>query len=273
MKPVAAESSPPPPSHDRPLAAKLPSLFLSVAVLFGLASAPVGHAEISKGNQILIDRGFQVLGLVQPDDVFHLDTYSDANYTTVIWTWPYTSEASSWKHMARLGDPPGFPWGRWAADEGAVPPLEQEDAYMSQLVLLQLGDEWFLDEPPLRDRAVEWFDSIRGDYPATIVYMNNYGGQVSDGALIDFTARAQPDMLCFDTYPWRSVYDDSQPDYTGPPIGGPPTNWYSELRRYRDISKAFDIPFGSYNQVFAAVETWDGGGAGSTGIQHLPNFG
>lgn len=229
------------------------------AFLLVLAANLTSHAQLSKGNEILIDRGLQVVGLVQPDDVFNLETYSDAHYSSVLWTWSYASDQSSWKHMSRLGSAPGFPWGRWAGDESAVPLLEQEGPYMSQLILLQLGDEWFLDEPSLRDRAANWFDAVRSDYPGTLIYMNNYGGQVSDGNLFDFAARAQPDMLCFDTYPWRSVYDTTQPGSIGAPISGPPTHWYGELRRYRDISKAFAIPFGSYNQTFASVEHYGGG--------------
>ncbi|MBA4148074.1 MAG: immunoglobulin domain-containing protein [Verrucomicrobia bacterium] len=232
--------------------------FALTAATLLLAFAQPAHAQLSKGNSILVDRGLQVMGLVQPDDGFNLNTFSNANYSALIWAWAY-SEPASWNLMSRLGAAPGFPWARWAGDESAVPPLGGEAPYMSQLQMVQLGDEWFLDDEVIRDRAVNWFDSIREDFPNTILYMNNYGGQVNDANLFDFAARAQPDMLCFDTYPFRSVYDENEPNSTGPAIGGPPTTWYSELRRYRDIARPFSIPFGSYNQVFAAVETWDGG--------------
>lgn len=235
------------------------SLRCFILALIGYLILPQpGSSDVGKGNRILIDRGFQTLGLVQPDDLFNLNTYAGANYTTVIWSWAYAPPAS-WETMSRLGPAPGFPWARWAGDENAVPPLGDEEPYLDQLVMLQLGDEWFLGEEDLRDRAVAWLNAIRDDFPATILYVNNYGGQVGDSALIDFTNRARPDMLCFDTYPWLAVYDPEMPDKTGPALGGPPTAWYGELRRYRDITRAANIPFGSYNQTFASVEDWDGG--------------
>ena len=63
-------------------------------------------------------------------------------------------------------------------------------------------------------------------------------------------------MISFDNYPWKSVYDSNQVDHIGAPIGGPPTIWYSVLRIHRDISRAFNIPFGSYVQTFHAVEEY-----------------
>ena len=68
-------------------------------------------------------------------------------------------------------------------------------------------------------RAVNWFNAIRASFPNTILYMNNYGGQVGDAQLGDFITRARPDMLSFDTYPWRSDYVSRNP------IAGPPTSW------------------------------------------------
>jgi hypothetical protein len=80
-------------------------------------------------------------------------------------------------------------------------PLGDESAYLSQLVNLQLADEWNLNDDATRTRAVNWFNAVRGDWPNTILSANNWGGQISDGTLIDFVSRAQPDMICFDTYP------------------------------------------------------------------------
>jgi hypothetical protein len=84
---------------------------------------------------------------------------------------------------------------------------------------------------------VNWFNAVRANWPNTILYHNNWGSQIGDSQLADFYTRAQPDMLCFDTYPWQSVWDINQPDHTGPPISGPPTGWYGDLRRYREHAK------------------------------------
>src|SRR5205823_4079902 len=119
------------------------------------------------------------------------------------------------------------------------------------LLSLQLADEWNLNDPATRTRAVNWFNSIRNLYPNTILYANNYGGQVGDAALGDFITRARPDMLSFDTYPWRSDYT------TRDPFRGPPTSWYGDLRRYREHAKGANIPLATYLQTFHAVQEYD----------------
>jgi hypothetical protein len=136
-----------------------------------------------------------------------------------------------------------------------MPPLGDESGYLSQLVSLQLGDEWNLDDASTRTRAVDWFTAVSNDWPNTIIYANN-GGGISDGNIIDFVSRAHPDMITFDVYPWKSVYDTNQSNHIGAVIGGTPVTWYSVLRIYRDISRAFGIPFGSYVQTFHSVEEY-----------------
>ena len=205
-------------------------------------------AQPAKAHQILLTRGLQVLGLVTKDDVFHLSTYTNANYTAIMWLWDSNPSA--------MGAAPGFPWARWVLDETQMPPQTGEAPYLSQLILLQLGDEWQLNDPGIRDRAVNWFNAVRSNWPNTILYMNNYGGQVTEANLADFITRAQPDMIAFDTYPWRATYDPSQSNHVGAPIGGPPTTWYAECRKYRDIARAFNIPFATYIQTFHAVEEY-----------------
>lgn len=224
---------------------------LGLLVVLSVARAP---AEIGKANQILINRGLQIEGLVVTYDTFHLSTFSNANYTAVCWLW---DAPRSYNNMAPLGPAPGFPWARWVSDESDMPPLGGEPAYLSQLVNLQLADEWNLNDDAMRTRAVDWFTSVRSNWPNTILSANNWGGQVSDGNLIDFVTRAQPDMICFDTYPWQSVWDANAPNHIGPVISGPPTAWYSHLRTYRDIARAFNIPFGSYVQTFHAVQDYN----------------
>jgi len=61
--------------------------FFALVVLVPFFSAPVGSAQISKGQSILINRGLQLQGMVTRDDVFHLNTYSNANYTSINWLW------------------------------------------------------------------------------------------------------------------------------------------------------------------------------------------
>lgn len=185
-------------------------------------------------------------GMATRDDVFHLGTYSNANYSTINWLWD--------SNPALHGPAPGYPWSRWVYSETNMPPQGSEAPYLDQLVSLQLADEWDLNTDAVRTRAVNWFNAVRTNWPNTILYGNNWGGQVLDAPLADFIARAQPDMLCFDTYPWQSVYT---PNHDGAPIGGPPSAWYRELRRYRAWATTFNIPYAAYRQTFHAVQDYN----------------
>lgn len=214
-----------------------------------ILAGPSAPAQVSKGNLILLERGLQIQGMVTKDDVFHLHTYSNANYTAINWLWD--------ANPSLMGTSPGFPWSRWVRNESELPPLAGESAHLGQLVTLQLGDEANLNNDTIRANAIAWFAALRGNWPNTILYANNFGGQVNDAALADFYTRAQPDMLCFDTYPWRSVHDLNQPNHTGPAIAGPPTGWYSDLRRYREHARGANLPLAVYRQTFHAVQDYD----------------
>src|SRR5213594_3176368 len=122
---------------------------LPVSFLVFLALTQVADAQISKANQILINRGLQIQGMVATYDTFHLATYSNANYTAVNWLWdsPRSWNSSS---MSLLGAAPGFPWGRWVTGETDMPPQSAESPYLTQLVSLQLGDEWNLNDSSVR---------------------------------------------------------------------------------------------------------------------------
>jgi hypothetical protein len=214
----------------------------------GLAGMMMGQvqfaqAQLGKGYQVLLNRGLQLQGLVQWDDYFHLDTYSNANYTSVNWGW--TSSPSLMDTTA------GEPWSRWVSGTANMPPQSGEAPYLNQLVALQLGDEWDLNDDATRTTLVDWFNSVQTNWPNTILYHNNWAGQIPDTQLSDFIARAHPDMLFFDGYPWQSDYS------TGTPLGGPPTNWYSELRRYRAWAMTYNLPFGTYRQTFHAIQDYN----------------
>jgi hypothetical protein len=237
--------------------------FLRIQYLLGLGiclfSADITRAQVSKGHQILLNRGLQLQGLSQDDCYLHLDTYSNANYTSINWV------NSPGAHSSRpdwMGAAPGFAWSRWAADETQMPPQVtpyggDETPFLPQLLALQLGDEWNLNDLTTRNRLVDWFNLVRTNWPNTILYHNNWGSQIGDTELADFYTRAQPDLLCFDTYPWQAVWDINQPDHIGAAIAGPPTGWYGDMRRYREHAKGAGIPLGLYRQTFHAVQDYD----------------
>src|SRR5439155_20991207 len=83
--------------------------------------AAISRAQISKGNLILITRGLQVQGMVTAGDVFHLNTCSDANYTSINWLWD--------SNPSLMGAAPGFSWSRWVRDETEVPARNGEAPY------------------------------------------------------------------------------------------------------------------------------------------------
>jgi len=226
------------------------------------------HAQVSKGQQLLLNRGLQIQGLSTPDNYLHLDTYSNASYTATDWSGESSGNAGMISDFQ--GPPPGFAWSRWVADESSMPGMAtgytgngvpfsrtNEIPYFSQLISLQLADEWNLNDDTTRTRLVNWFNSVQTNWPNTLLFHNNWGSQIADAQLADFYTRAHPDMLFFDTYPWQSQWDGSAPDHIGAVISGPPTSWYGDLRRYREHAKGAGIPLGIYRQVFHSVQDYN----------------
>ncbi|MGZ4963524.1 MAG: hypothetical protein ACXWC8_13295, partial [Limisphaerales bacterium] len=208
--------------------------FVRLFVLLTLACCTSLHAQISKGHQILINRGFQVAGNVSPSDPFHLNTFSNANYTTMFWMWD--------RVPSEMGTAPGFPWGSWIRSIDEMPPLTGESPYLSQTVMLQLGDEWNLNDDATRTQLVNWFTTVQSNWPNAILFHNNYGSQVGDPQLFDFYSRAHPDMLCCDSYPFRVDGSGHVSDIL--------MSWYGDLRRYRQHAWGAGIPLGTYLQMF-----------------------
>src|ERR1041385_9017469 len=144
------------------------SRFLLVALTaLSPFAAQVAYGQISKGNQIIMNRGFQVQALASTYDTFHLGMVTNAHYTTVNWLW--ASPRSYDGSMPLLGSAPGFPWARWVADETDMPPLGDEASYTNQLVLLQLSDEPNLDDASDSARFATWLNSVRSNWPNTIL--------------------------------------------------------------------------------------------------------
>jgi hypothetical protein len=205
-------------------------------MLICVIAAPAAvQAQVSRGQQLLIDHGLQLHGMVTKDDVFHPERYPETNYTAVNWMW----ESNTSLH----GTPPGMPWARWVSSPATMPPLASanEAPYMSQLVALQIGDEYDLNNPDQRQHTIDWLNSARPQFPNTLLVVNNYGSQVNDASLADLIARGRPDVISFDTYPYLQ---GSQP------LGGSPLNWYSDMRRYRQHGLATNTPVGQYRQTF-----------------------
>lgn len=219
-----------------PLKSGFMPTFVRVLACFLLSCCLPVCAQISKGYQLLIDHGFQVQGNVSSTDPFHLTTFSNANYSTIHWMWDSVP--------AEMGPAPGFPWASWIRSQNEMPPRAGESPYLSQLVMLQLGDESNLNNDATRTQIVNWFTSVQSSWPNAVLFHNNYGGQVGDSQLYDFYSRAHPDMLSFDSYPFRV-------DGSGN-ISETLMNWYGDLRRYRQHAWGAGIPLSTYLQTFAS---------------------
>ena len=214
-----------------------------------ILSAAAGRAQISKANLILLNQGLQIQGLIQSADFFNLTTYTNANYTSLNWFFPFDPTV-----MAPV---PGIMWSRWANDPTQMPPQDGEDPYTNYLLSLEMSDEPNLNDTTIRNNTVNWFTSIASNYPNTILYVNNYGGQASDSALGDFITRGHPDMLCFDTYPFTSQYNTNYSNNIGPANSWPYTSWFGDLWRYRQWGLNASIPVACYRQTFHSVEDYD----------------
>jgi hypothetical protein len=215
---------------------------------FAALTLPTRAAELSKGFRLLVEHGFQIQGLVTKDDVFHIQTYLSANYTTMDWL----GESNITMH----GRPPGLPWGRWASDPEHMPPLGDEKSYMSRLISVSLGDEPDLNNPAVRQKNIDWYDKFRAQFPRTILYTNNWGMQIEGSAYQDFITRAKPDMISFDTYPWHSDYTTKQPLPFKNPNDGNPRDFYNALKFVRAFAYGNKIPFQAYRQSFHATEDY-----------------
>src|SRR3954453_10605543 len=108
----------------------------AAAIVLAVPSVVFGQTvTLSKGNQILINQGLQVQGMVTNFDPFHLSTYQAANYTSINWLWD--------SNTAAQGTAPGaMPWARWARGQSEMPPRpgSNETGYLSKLIAVKLGD-------------------------------------------------------------------------------------------------------------------------------------
>jgi hypothetical protein len=220
-----------------------------LVILAFIALATLARSEeLSKGFNLLIEHGFQIQGLITKDDVFHLPTYLAANYTTLDWLGASNTSVH--------GKPPGLPWGRWASDIEHMPPVGDEGPYMDRLISVSLGDEPDLNSADQRQKNIDWYEKVRGRFPRTILYTNNWGMQIQDSAYQDFIKRARPDMISFDTYPWQSDFATKKAKAFKNPDDGNPREFYNALKFTRAYAYGNGIPFQIYRQSFHAVEDW-----------------
>src|SRR5436190_11665096 len=107
------------------------SLVLGLALFL---SRSASAQNLSKGHQILLNRGLQSFALSIKSDVFHLNTVKNAGFTGVMWEWGEYDNSL-------LGAAPGYPWGRWASSQADMPPQASptdESLYMNNCVAISI---------------------------------------------------------------------------------------------------------------------------------------
>jgi len=185
------------------------------------------QAELSKAEKIFVKRGLLVHALCFPDHILHPQTLTDCGFTGV--TWPGAS------NLKQLGPPPGMPWCKWIGEDEQL--NDDEKAYESNLVALQLRDEQNLNDEKILALGKKWFDDNRKTHPNVILYTNQYGGLLTDANMQRYIQTCKPDMLSFDTYPIWETQDNWR-------------SYFGDLQRYRNFSNAAGIPFACWMQTF-----------------------
>lgn len=203
----------------------------------------VGSAySVTKGHQILINKGLQSNVWMKYDTPFNLTLFQNAGFTSVLW------EGES--DMSRLGPAPGaVTWMKRSDSPALMPPQGGEGPYMSKLVAISLGDEQDLNNPTTRAAVAAWFADARTSYPNTLLFTNHYGGQLTNANLAAMITECQPEMLSFDTYPWGP--GTTYPWNNG--VGASVTSLYGDMQRYRKFALAYGLPYGMYTQTYHAV--------------------
>lgn len=210
---------------------RMHSILLAAVFMTGVAS--VSAQNLGKGHRILLDRGVQSCALSTKNDVFHLATVQAAKFTTVMWIW------NEW-NPSLLGPAPGFQWARWVGSHSDMPPQAGESNYMPSLVALSLGDEHNFNDASIRASVAAWYRAVRGAFPDTILFCNNWGGQIGVNELNDYIRTSDPDMLCQDVYPWSN---ETLP-------GDSPAYLYASLQQYRKFGISYGKPTGLYTQTY-----------------------
>ena len=231
--------------HD---AMKTRQFFTIVAVCILLtwhAAMNVAGDQLSRGRQLLLDRGLQIQAQeLSPNAYFDVGVWQTANFTTI------NFQASGYPHSILFAHylPVTQQWGRWTYDNSLT--LDPADLpYASNCVSLQYQDE--LDgsngkpnilNPSTQATVAAQFSTWNSLYPNTLAYTSFYGGQLNASQLTTYMQTCKPDILMYDYFPGYYATRES---------------WYAEMQKYRTTALAgYDgtgnqpIPYAQYLQTF-----------------------
>jgi hypothetical protein len=212
------------------------SLLSGMILLVSLSSATA--QTLSRGQQILQQRGLQIQAEVSPSPGINLATFAESNFTTV-----FVRQVDRTISLSnKLGPTPGIP-SALQIEYGYL--NSYETPFLPNLVGLQMSDEQDITNQVQLDAAKNLLADWRTMYPNTISYTNQSAGY-SVAQLESYMSYVQPDMLMFDWYP-----------FGGTTVGGEPSiNIYNFMQIEREAALAGDdgtgqhpIPYGLYLQM------------------------
>jgi hypothetical protein len=204
------------------------------------ASDAAGDDAISRGHQILLNRGLQIQSEVRPYWGYSsVSRWQSANFTTF-----NVAEELAPTEIGQL--PAGTQWGRlYTYTTPTTAPnvlTSDESPYATNFVSFAYGDEIkdLTSSTRLSDMATT-FASWHSLYPNTLAYAGIAGGDYTTAQLTSYMAAAQPDMLMADLYP---NYASLTGTYASPRA------WYKSIQTQRLAAlsgiNGKPIPFGQW---------------------------
>jgi len=204
---------------------------ICVSSVWCTAVDAAGPYTVSRGRQILLDRGLQLQTLVMPNQpnfpaspgLNDTALWLSANFTTInLWqSW------NSFNQPLMASLPAGTPWSRTSAQYGDL--YEDELPRVADFVSFQYKDEQPQTQEVL-DEEREFFAYWNSAYPNAIAHTNFSYQQLDAAELASFMSYTKPDMLMFDFYP--SFFFSTGPDPSSR------ETWYSSMQLYRTAGLA-----------------------------------
>ena len=191
----------------------------------GGASSPhqlANFGDLHRSQQIVIDRGFPLLGWVPSDNYARGPLMKDAfEYSgPLFYDKSVTENGKNWiKNVDYLKYHPDALWGiaKAPAGQNGAGGMTTYDfihadlkPFVKNAVDFCFGDEggWSVQEEA---EFAAWFNWSKANYPAVLVHSNQYPGQLQEYQVRSYVQNAQPDMLTWDNYyPDLSRHDDKQ---------------------------------------------------------------
>ena len=210
---------------------------------------PDPNGPLDRGHRILIDQGLQIQAMTYGTADPSWWTNGDAGGTY----WDQSNfTAPSFQSRQPVGQnlPAGESWASWLTD------LDPNSPYRDSLIHWQFHDERDMGDATARAAAAAaWIAVEKVRQPDTILYTNQWGTQISHADMRTYMAEVQPDMVYFDTYPFRDP--DFEFPWMEPAKHGTIWPLYRDMVKYRDLGLGGHdgtghdpIPYGMYLQTF-----------------------